>query len=154
MSEARALWDELARFDFEDFPRTIRWIGTMVEVAHLCADLEDDGRARRLIGLLAPVEHLHGVMPMAILYAGPASHGLARLHQLLGDADTAIGCYQAALEAVVGIGARPMQARILRDMAVPIGRRGQSARAEALEAEAEALEEQTGCRLGHAASDL
>lgn len=144
---ARALWDELARRDFADFARGIRWIATMVEIAHLCADLEDTRRAATLIPLLSEVESLHGVLPMTIIYGGPATYCLARLHEIMGDADTAIEYYESALEAAAALGARPIQASIQRDMARPIARRGDRDRAAALNREAETLASLIGCRL-------
>jgi tetratricopeptide (TPR) repeat protein len=147
VDRAFELWNELARFDFADYVRGIRWIGTMVEVAHLCADLGDTNRAETLIPMLSAVEPLHGVLPMTIVYAGPVSHCLARLHENLGDADTAIEYYEAALEAVVRLGARPIEARIQRDMARPIARRGDRDRAASLERAAEELSQRIGCRL-------
>jgi tetratricopeptide (TPR) repeat protein len=144
---ALELWEDLARFEFSDLARGIRWISTMVEIAHLCADLEDTRRAEMLIPMLSAVDSLHGVLPMTIIYGGPASYGLARLHEIMGDADAAIECYEAALEAAIGLGARPVQASIQRDMARPIARRGDRPRAAALEDEAETLARRIGCRL-------
>jgi len=143
----RELWEELARADFTDVARGIRWIATLVEYGHLCADLEDVDRAKKLITVLAPVEHLHGVMPMTVLYGGPASHALARMHEFQGDADTAIDFYERALEATSALEARPVRARILRDMAAPIARRGDSDRAAKLEQEGAALADEIACHL-------
>jgi DNA-binding winged helix-turn-helix (wHTH) protein len=142
---ALGIWEGLARTDFANVTRSIRWIGTMVELAHLCADLEDARRAEALIAQLAPVEHLHAVIPMAIQYGGPATHALARLHELMGDADTAIQYYASALQAAIDLGARPAEARIRLDMAGPVGRRGDRAQAAELEASGKALAERIGC---------
>jgi tetratricopeptide (TPR) repeat protein len=144
---AHELWESLAARDFQDIARGIRWIGTIVELAHLCADMEDASRAEILIELLAPVEDLHGVLPIPILYGGPASYCLARLHELLGLADDAAEYYEHALEGVERLAARPMQARIQRDLARLLERRGDRERAAELGRQAEALVQETGCRL-------
>jgi ATP/maltotriose-dependent transcriptional regulator MalT len=109
---ARVLLDELARDDFASIPRNLRWTGTLVEVAHLCAELDDAARARRLYDLLAPVEHQHGVLPMAICYGGPAKYALARLADTLGRRDDALALYTEAEAEADSLGARPTQARI------------------------------------------
>ncbi len=54
---------------------------------------------------------------------------------------------EAALEGTARLGARPMQARIMRHMARPIARRGDRARAATLEDEANGLAELVGCQL-------
>ncbi len=111
-ADARALFESLARADFADVPRNLRWTATMVELAVLCAELGDAARARALCELLAPIEHHHSVLPMAICYGGPARWALARLAETLGHGDDAVALYGEALEAARAVGARPMQARI------------------------------------------
>ena len=44
---ARARFRVLARAGFADVPRNLRWTATMVELAHLCAELGDAARAAR-----------------------------------------------------------------------------------------------------------
>jgi hypothetical protein len=144
---AHDLWEGLAAQGFEDVNRGIRWIGTLVESAHLCADLEDGARAEELIRLLAPAEDQHGVLPVPILYGGPASYALARLQEVVGMADVAAQYYEHAIEGAATLGARPMQARVQLDYARLLGRRGHRERAAQLEREAEAIREETGCRL-------
>jgi DNA-binding winged helix-turn-helix (wHTH) protein/tetratricopeptide (TPR) repeat protein len=144
---ARELFEGLAAAKFEDLARGIRWIGTVVEIAHLCADLDDAPRAQRLIPLLASAEDLHGVLPIPILYSGPASYALARLEEVLGTADIAAQYYEHALEGAIRLGARPMQARIQKDFARLLARRGDRGRAAALAAEGEALADEIGCHL-------
>jgi DNA-binding winged helix-turn-helix (wHTH) protein/tetratricopeptide (TPR) repeat protein len=141
------LFDELARFDFVDLVRGIRWISTMLEIAHLCAELEDVRRAEILISMLVPVEAQHGILPMTIAYGGPTSYALARLHEMLGDADTAIDYYETALKAASTLGARPIEARIQIDMSGPIARRGDRTRAADLKAVGIALADELGCQL-------
>jgi hypothetical protein len=111
---ARRLLDHLADGGFAAIPRNIRWHGTIVEVAHLCADLGDADRADALRPLLLPVAQEHGVLPLAICYGGPVSRCLARIAELLGESDEAHHRYEEALDACRGLGARPMQAQVLR----------------------------------------
>ncbi len=146
-SGARELWENLAEDDFEGVARGIRWVGTLVETAHLCADLDDAPRAERLVKLLGPEEELHGILPIPVLYGGPVSYCLARLQEVLGVADLAVQYYEHALEGAKRMHARPMQARIQQDFAKLLERRGDRTRAEALAREGRELEEATGCRL-------
>jgi DNA-binding winged helix-turn-helix (wHTH) protein/tetratricopeptide (TPR) repeat protein len=146
-ARAREHWADLARHDFHDIGRGIRWIGTLLELAHLCADLEDGKRAASLIEMLTPAEHLHGVLPVPILYSGPASHALARLHEIRGASDVAIQYYEEALEQAGQMGARPVEARIRLDLAGAIARRGDAARAAALEREGQQIADAIGCHL-------
>jgi DNA-binding winged helix-turn-helix (wHTH) protein len=122
-AEARAFYEDLAATGFERIARNIRWHGTLVEVAHLCAELGDADRARALVALLAPVEHHHGVLPMPICYGGPVARCLARLHELLGRAGEAEELYAEALDACEALGARPMRARILVELGSLLARR-------------------------------
>jgi len=111
-AEARVLFASLAREDFRDIPRNLRWTGKLVEFAVLCAELGDPARAKSLHDLLAPVEHQHGVMPIAICYGGPVRYALARLCETLGRREDAVALYEDAHAAAGALGARPMQARI------------------------------------------
>ncbi len=110
--EARALFESLARESFADVPRNLRWTATLVELALLCADLDDVTRAKPLQELLAPVEQQHGVMAIAVLYGGPVRFALARLCETLGRREDALALYEEARAAAEALGARPMQARI------------------------------------------
>jgi tetratricopeptide (TPR) repeat protein len=109
---ARSAFESLAREAFADVPRNLRWTDTLVELALLCADLDDAKRAKPLQELLGPVEHQHGAMPIAICYGGPVRFALARLCETLGRRDDAIALYEEARAAVESLGARPMQARV------------------------------------------
>jgi hypothetical protein len=142
-AEARAFFDDLAEAGFERIPRNIRWHGTLVEVAHLCAELGDAARARPLLELLAPFEHHHAVLPMPICYGGPVARCLARLHELLGRAGEAEELYAEALDACRALGARPMQARVLVELGALVARRNRARGRERL-AEAERLAGELG----------
>jgi DNA-binding winged helix-turn-helix (wHTH) protein len=110
--EARSLYDEVLARGPEGIPRNLRWMSTLIEVGHCCADFEDAERAAALIEALAPFEHHHAVMPMVICYGGPAHWALARLHEVRGRADDAGDLYREALLAAAEMGARPTEAHI------------------------------------------
>lgn len=106
------MYREVAAEGFATIPRNLRWIGTLTEVAHCAADLEDASGAEALLELLTPFEHRHSVMPIAICYGGPVSWAMARLQELLARADEADSLYRTALHAASVLGARPTQAQI------------------------------------------
>jgi hypothetical protein len=115
--EARARFESLAARGFIDVPRNLRWTATMIEIAHLCAELEYASQAGALMALLAPHAHHHAVLPVAICYGGPASFALARLADLRDMKSDARALYDDALSACEGIGAEAMRARIARELA-------------------------------------
>ena len=121
--EARALFESLARSAFVDVPRNLRWTATIVELALLCAELDDAARAKSLHALLAPVEHQHGVLPIAICYGGPVSFALACLCETLGQREDAAALYEQARASAEALGARPMQARIALHLGVCLAAR-------------------------------
>jgi DNA-binding winged helix-turn-helix (wHTH) protein/tetratricopeptide (TPR) repeat protein len=136
---ARALYDDVLAAGPAGIPRNLRWIATLVEVAHCCADLEDADSAAALIESLSPYEHRHGVMPMVICYGGPVSWALARLYETRGRTDDASELYDEALSAAADLGARPSeahiriaQARLLRRLGSSAAAREQLARAAAV----------------------
>jgi DNA-binding winged helix-turn-helix (wHTH) protein len=110
--DARARFRELAARGFRDVPRNLRWTASLVECAHLCADLEDAAHAAELEALLAPHADLHAVMPIAICYGGPVRYALARLAALRGARDEARALYRAALVACEDVGAAAMRAEV------------------------------------------
>ena len=111
--EARAVFESLAVESFSDVPRNLRWTDSVVELAMLCAELGDAARAKPLYELLAPVEHQHGAMPIAVCYGGPVRFALARLCETLGRREDALALYEEARAAADALGARPAKARIL-----------------------------------------
>jgi len=129
---ARDAFEELARDDFETIPRSIRWSGTMPEVAMLCAELEDAPRARQLMEILRGTEHHHGVLPVPINYSGPFKWTMGRLSALLGLVDDATVLYEEALHAAEDMGARPICAHIRCDLAGLLARTGKVERARGL----------------------
>jgi len=150
-SAARAHFEKLAAHAFVDVPRNLRWTATLVQLALLCAELGDPERAKPLHALLAPVEHQHGVMAIALLYGGPVRFALARLCETLGRRDDALTLYGEAHAAAEAMGARPTLARIAlshgRCIAVLDKRR-----AKPLLAESARLAEELGMRAVAAAA--
>jgi hypothetical protein len=139
--EARATLEELAAPGFGAIPRNLRWTATLVEIAHLCAELGDAGRSAALRELLAPHEHRHAVMAMAVCYGGPVGFALARLDELEGRLDLAAERLAEAREAAAALGARPMAARVELALGRLGARRRERGRArEHLEAAARAAE--------------
>jgi DNA-binding winged helix-turn-helix (wHTH) protein len=113
--EARARFDALAARDFDDIPRNLRWTATLIEIAHLCADLEDVARAGALDALLAPYADHHGILPLAICYGGPVRWAQARLAALRGNRREARALREEASAACEAIGAEATRARIARE---------------------------------------
>jgi len=124
--EARAQFDALAREDFADVPRNLRWTATLAEIALLCAELGDAARAKSLREMLTPMEHQHAVMPIAICYGGPVTYALARLCETLGRRDDALALYEEARVSAAAVGARPIQARIALQFGLALGSRDRS----------------------------
>jgi hypothetical protein len=152
-ADARALFDALARVQFSDVPRNLRWTATVVELAHLCADLGDAARARPLLALLAPVEEQHGVLPMAINYGGPVRFALARLNETLDRRDDALALYDEALIGARSVNARPMEAQVALHHALCLGPRDRG-RARKLLAESARIAEALGMASVAAAARL
>jgi hypothetical protein len=107
-ADARARWDELAARAFRDVPRNLRWTASLVECAHLCAELGDAARGAQLEALLAPHADLHAVMPIAICYGGPVRHALARLAALRGATAESRALLRTAIEDGARLGAAPL----------------------------------------------
>jgi hypothetical protein len=112
VGEARRRFEELAAAGFERVPRNIRWVSTMLETAHLCADLRDGERAEELEALLRPYAALHGVLPVPICYGGPVEAALARLAALQGRTDEARELLASARAAAEALGAHPTATRL------------------------------------------
>jgi hypothetical protein len=104
----------------------VRWTKNVVEIAGLACDLGDAERARTLLALLEPVEHLHAVLPVPICYGGPVTWALARLHETLGDSALADELYGEALAAAESLGAIPTRDRVARDRAALRARTGRA----------------------------
>lgn len=128
----RALLDGMAEEGFDRLVRNLRWNGTIVEIAHLCADAGAEEHARALIEVLSTAPDQHGLLPIPISYGGPIGFALGRLWALLGLVDDAIPALEEALERATALEARPTALRV-RVALAPLHRRGgQRARADEL----------------------
>jgi hypothetical protein len=141
---ARSILDNLARSGFRDIARSIRWNGTIAEIALLATELEAAEQARPLIELIEPTASQHGLLPVPINYAGPLARCLAGLWSVLGVADEAIAYYDQALESTARIGARPTLAWTGLEAARVLARAGRGTRAAELLRESEALSVELG----------
>jgi hypothetical protein len=141
---ARAIFAELAAARFEDVLPGIRYLRSLTELAHLCADLGDAEAAPRLRELLAPYERHHAVMAAPILYGGPVAFALGRLADVLGRADDAAELYACAQSDCDDLGARPFRARVLLEHGRLRARRGERRVARELLHESAALAQELG----------
>jgi hypothetical protein len=145
-ARARELFERLARDDFADPPRNIRWISSVVEIAMLGAELEDSARAERLLALLETAADQHGAVPVPIAYGGPISRCMGHLCRVLGHEDEARDHLEAALAAVERLGALPMRARVQLELAAASTRRADAERRRALLEQSAETARQLGMR--------
>ena len=142
--EARVLFDAIAERGFDRVPRNLRWMATLVELGHACADLGAREHAAALVDVMRPAEHRHGVLPMVVCYGGPTSFALARLYALLGEPETAAELFADSREAAASLGARPMEAAIQLEWGGLEARRGGRTRARELWKESQQTAEALG----------
>ena len=143
-ASARALFEELSAAHFEDVVPGIRYLRSLTELAHLCADLGDAARAAELYALLAPFERHHALMAAPVLYGGPLSFALARLRGAQARSDEALALLGSALDDCDALGARPFRARVLFEQGRLRARRGERRAARDLLEESAALAEALG----------
>jgi hypothetical protein len=139
LTEARRLLDELAAREFADLPRDGNFIATVAQLGELTALLDDPGRARLLLPLLAPHAARQIVVGLGASSLGSASRALGLLAATAGDLDAAVGHLDDAIAANARLGAPGWVARSRLDLARVLTRRngaGDAARAAALRAEA------------------
>jgi DNA-binding winged helix-turn-helix (wHTH) protein len=108
----RRRFEAILEAGLEQVPRNIRWLSTLLELGHLCADLRDRERAAEFEAVLAPYAHLHGVLPVPICYGGPVSAALARLAALQDRPADARDFHAAAIAAAEALGAHPTTTRL------------------------------------------
>ncbi len=127
--EARSLFRDVFDEGFEQIPRNLRWITTMVELVHCAADLEDAEAALALRELIQPFETHHSVLPMVICYGGPVTWALGRISELNADPDEALRYYRDALRSSIQLRARPSEAAVHLSIGHLLKRRGPPAEA-------------------------
>jgi hypothetical protein len=138
------MFAELAAARFEDVLPGIRYLRSLTELAHLCADLGDADAAVRLRDLLAPYERHHAVMAAPVLYGGPVAFALARLADVLGRGDDAAELFACARSDCDDLGALPYRARVLLEHGRLCARRGERRAARELLQESAVLAESLG----------
>jgi hypothetical protein len=132
--EARRELEHLAAADFDDIPRDALWLVAMSLLAELCAQLDDQPRARRLYELLVPYEG-RNVISMGAAYLGPVARYLGLLAMTIGETERALGHLETARAAAERMGARPTIVLTALDAAEVLARRsapGDANRARAL----------------------
>jgi hypothetical protein len=110
--EVRRRFEAVVAAGLEQLPRNIRYVSTLLELGHLCADLRDRERAAEFEAMLAPFSSLHGVLPVPICYGGPVAAALARLAALQGRTADARELHAEAVAAAESLGAHPTANRL------------------------------------------
>jgi tetratricopeptide (TPR) repeat protein len=150
MEAAREVLADLGRGEFRDLPRDGNLLGTYANLATICTLLDAPRFAEPLVPLLAP--HVDAVLVLATTVGclGSAARYAGLLAHVLGELDSAIAHFEAALATNERIGALPMLAHTQHELARSLrarAKRGDRERAARLDAEAA----ETAARLGLAA---
>ena len=132
LERAHMLFETLARERFGASDRNLWWSGTIVETAHLGAELEASDSIPMLDRLLTSISRQHGVLPIPILYGGPVSYARGALRARGGHADEAISLLEEAMTTTLRMGARPMRVHIALELAPLLVRGRASAGAPAI----------------------
>jgi tetratricopeptide (TPR) repeat protein len=103
--EAAIQFERLAADDFSSIPRKMTWLGCIVLLAEVCAQLNDARRAARLYELLAPYASRNPMLTWHVCF-GSAEHYLGRLAATMARSDQAIEHFEAALRFNQQMGAR------------------------------------------------
>jgi tetratricopeptide (TPR) repeat protein len=134
LAEAREEFERLALADFEDIPKDLDWMITMILLSDVCADLDDGDRAGLLYAKLEPYADVNVVIGLAAACLGSAASFLGKLAATMGRPDEARRHFERALEANAALGAPGCLARTQVDYARALG---PGPRAEELLADAE-----------------
>lgn len=142
-SEARRLFAEMARNDFEWLPFDNEWLFGMSFLPEVARFVGDTAGAAVLYDKLLPYAGLNAYSPPE-LCTGPVSRPLGILAATLGHVEEAVAHLDEALESTQRMGARPWRARTLVDQSRVFGNLGQADRAAELLAEAAETARQIG----------
>ncbi len=115
--EARALFETIARGNFDDVPQGPSWHGVIALLSEACVKLGDITRAEVLYDLLIPYAELNVVLSVNAVYLGSAAHYLGLLATTLSRWDNASRHFRTALEMYERSGMRPYAARTRFDLA-------------------------------------
>ncbi len=121
LGEAREEFSRLAASDFDDIPKDLDWLISIVLLSDVCADLGDGERAALLYAKLEPYAHMNVVIGLAAVCLGSAASFLGRLAATMGRTDLAAEQFERALAANAALGAPACLARTQVDYARALG---------------------------------
>lgn len=105
--EARAEFENLARYDFADLPHDALWMACMIYLTDVCTFLGDAARAALLYQLLLPYAGRNALIGNATACYGAVSRYLGALATIMGRQDEAEQHFKDALAMNTRMGARP-----------------------------------------------
>lgn len=107
----RVEFERVASRGFESIPRDAGWLGAIVSLAEVAADLGDRRRCDELYGLLLPFAERNVVVGAATVCFGPVARALGILASALGRHADAERHFETALARAAAVGARSWLAR-------------------------------------------
>ena len=116
-NEARVAFRALASEGFGAMPRRDDWLGSLTELAKLCADLGETDSAPVLEELLTPFLGWHSVYQGPLFYLGPVSRALAHLAAVQGRIAQAKKLFRRARTEAEAVQSPPWVTRIERELA-------------------------------------
>jgi DNA-binding CsgD family transcriptional regulator len=125
LSEARPLFEQLARDDFAAFPKDNEWLFALVLLADAAVALEDREHAAVLYEQLLPYGHLVALAASEVS-AGPVSRTLGVLATALGNYDAAEAHFDDAIMRAQQMGSPPWQAHAQHGYAALLAARARS----------------------------
>jgi tetratricopeptide (TPR) repeat protein len=140
IDEARALFEDVAKHEFDDIPRDGDWLIAITLLADTAAELHDARRSEKLYELLLPYREANVVIGLAAVCLGSAARFLGRLAGAMGRAEEAAEHFERALEGNAKLHAPVFLAHTQLDYARLLGPKDPRARALIAEA-ARAAEE-------------
>ena len=109
--EARREFDQVAKENFTDLTRDQSWLGTLLQLAEVCAFVDDAEKASTLYNLIAEYAERNGVLSLGVACTGSIAHQVALLASTAGQLDQAESQFETALEANERMKTPPMLAR-------------------------------------------
>jgi len=123
-AEARAVFDRLAKSDFDDLPRDGRWTTCIAYLAEICAALGDSSRAASLYRLLLPYKDRVLLLGGGVVCTGAASRHLGLLATTMGQWSDAERHFEDSQATNARIGALLPLAHTRHDYAAMLLSRG------------------------------
>jgi tetratricopeptide (TPR) repeat protein len=106
--EARLEFERAAADSFRSLPQDHTLLGSLMILADLCFDLQDQRRAERLYGIALPFEGMVAAPFLATICHGSVARALGILAHLLGNYDRAEAHFRCALEVERAMRAAPL----------------------------------------------